>query len=139
MNPIHAGKSLTEWISALRSGHDAERCAAAIALADLPQTSDSIAALKKALSDTERSVQAAARIGLGLDPIEPEYRQKMVDGLLGTNDYERHTILQRLAWLTTPEALSGSTNSPAVEMPLPAPTASTPAPAVDTRAPNIKI
>lgn len=137
MEPKYAGKTLSEWIAALQSSDEALQCAAALALAELPATADGTAALTTALVDPEPSVQAAARIGLGLDPIPVENRRKMLEGLLGPDAYVQLTIRKRLAWLITPEALSNAESPNVAEIPVPPETK--PAPNAATETPEIVI
>jgi len=106
MNDFYEGKSISQWVELLQAGSVPERCAAALALSDIGLKAPDVgAALQRALTHPDPPVQAAARIALGLDPIAAENRRKMFDGLMGTDDYERHTILQSLEWLITPEAV----------------------------------
>lgn len=94
MDNLFKGKTVTQWIDLLRSGHVHERCAAALALAEIgPKMPPAKDALLVALRDVERTVQVAAQIAIGFTQASAVDRRRMVDLLLGNDENMRkHTL-----------------------------------------------
>jgi hypothetical protein len=84
----------------LQTGCVPERCAAALALAELgPKSEPARSALLGVLNDVEKSVVVAAQIAIGFVYIRPEIRRNMFEHLVGPDDYLQHTAVASLAEL----------------------------------------
>ena len=106
------GKTASQWIEALSSGDEYERCAAALALAELePKREPAYSALLGALSDMEPSVQMSVQLAIGFVYIPDENRRRMFAGLMGADEYDRDTVLQSLTDLAFSK-LEGTTSGP---------------------------
>jgi hypothetical protein len=115
MDAAYEGKTVAQWIDLLESGYVPQRCAAALALAELgPKTPPAKKALLAALHDMEKPVQVAAQIAIGFIYAPAENRRRMFDYLLGDDeDKWRQTLgaLEELAY----SSLLGTASEPEIE------------------------
>jgi hypothetical protein len=107
MDAVYEAKTTAEWIALLRSGDIVERCAAALALAELEPNAPVVKdALVAALNDAEPPVQAAAQAALGLVlHLNAENRQIMFAGLTGNDGDMQRFVLQSLWDLPSPDVM----------------------------------
>ncbi len=107
MNTSYEGMTAEEWIALLQSNYLNERCAAALALAEMDPHAPLIrAALVAALNDPDAPVQGAAQAALGLvAQIQPDHRRKMFHALTCANEDLVRTVLYSLEELVGPDAM----------------------------------
>ncbi len=108
MEPSYQSKTLSEWIVDLKHGDVAERCAAALALAEIgPEKQPVMNALVNGVLDPDKAVQVACAIAIGFVPMDAQTRRNMFHDLTSADPKLRQGWVEILRWS------QGSGNAPA--------------------------